>query len=181
MAVILLVVQTYLAVILGVSGLAKAIDSNQFASTLYRQRILPFWSIKGVSRSVPWLEVGLAILLVLEFSAIVVNLLVLTLFSCFLIIEIILLNTKRSKECGCYGAAYQHNVDAASVVVSSLFVGLAGFSLWGTLFVEPVSLIWRAVISILFGSGGFWLIFKIFLHRLNSKVDLSSSSSHIHG
>ncbi len=83
MNISLLLVQVYLASILGVSGLAKAVNPKQFASTLQYQRILPEWSIDWISYLVPWLEITLAILLVMGVLPIAVSMITMLIFISF--------------------------------------------------------------------------------------------------
>lgn len=168
MSILLLSIQIYLAAILGVSGFAKIVDLETFAATLRNQRVLPIWGGKAVSRVVPWFEIALAILLVLGVFDVLINMLMFATFTCFLMIEIILVKTKRSRECGCYGIAYRRQVDNASLVVSSVFVVLAGFSLWGAFLVEPVNLVWRMSMSLIFGLCGLWLVSKTLYKKLET-------------
>lgn len=157
MNAILLLLQVYLATVLGVSGLAKAVNSKQFAVTLRSQRILPNWSIDWISYLVPWLAMLLALLLVVGVLPIVVGTITLLIFISFLIIEIILLKTKRNQQCGCYGMAHPQKVDEASVTVSIIFVTLAGFNLWGTLSWGIVSSLWRIPVIVSLSIGSIWL------------------------
>jgi uncharacterized membrane protein YphA (DoxX/SURF4 family) len=93
LSILLLFVQVYLATVLGVSGLAKVVNPEQFAATLRRQRVLPAWGIKTTSRVVPWLEIALAVLLILGIYAVPVSISVFAVFVCFLVIETVLLTT----------------------------------------------------------------------------------------
>ena len=106
MSLLLLFLSLYFAAMLGVSGLAKAEHPKQFAVTLRRHNIFPYWSITSISRIVPWLEILVAILLITNLLTILTSALVFLFFLSFLVIEIILVVEKRATECGCYGVAY---------------------------------------------------------------------------
>ena len=180
MNVILLLLQAYLAVVLGISGLAKAVNPRQFAATLQRQRILPDWSIECISYLVPWLEMVLALLLVVGVLPIVIGIITMLVFMSFLTIEIIVLKTNRHKQCGCYGMAHRQKVDEASVAVSTIFIILASFNVWGTIFWEPVAALWRIPGIIVFGLGSTWLLTRI-IHNLvvarRKNMSLTNESS----
>ena len=90
MSILLLGLELYFAAMLGVSGLAKVGQPAMFADTLRRHKILPSWSIKAVSTIVPWLEIAVAVLLITGLVPILTGLLVLFLFTSFLIMESIL-------------------------------------------------------------------------------------------
>lgn len=154
----LLTLDLYLATMLGISGLAKLDDLDYFASTLHHHRILPKWSIYAASRLVPWVEVIVALLLIIGELSIATSIVVLALFVIFLITETILVITKRATNCGCYGVAYPQKVDGASIVVSLVLVALAGFHLWLVMSVAPVDIAWRLpIILTCMGAGG-WLV-----------------------
>ncbi len=61
--------------------------------------------------------------------------------------------------------AHRQKVDGASVTVSAIFIGLAGFNLWGTIFWEPVATIWRIPMIVVFGLGSVWLVLRT-LHNV---------------
>lgn len=165
MNVLLLGLELYFAAMLGVAGLAKIKHPEQFAATLRRHRILPAWSIVGVSRAVPWLEVAAAASLIAGTAPVATAALVLMFFVSFLVIETILVVAKRATECGCYGVAYPQKVDEASVATSLVLVSAAAFHLWAVAWVEPISTEWRLPVIVLFGGAGCWLLWRIMTTR----------------
>lgn len=166
---ILLLLQVYMAAILFVSGLAKVVNPQQFSATLRRQRILPLWSINFVARILPWLEVILAILLVLEILPLLISVLTLFLFASFLITEVILVKKKRTKECGCFGMVYPQSIDSASITVSVIFVLLSFLNLWGVVTAETVTIGSRVVIITLFCLLGLWLALSTWRNKRKAR------------
>ncbi|MFN8453209.1 MAG: MauE/DoxX family redox-associated membrane protein [Anaerolineae bacterium] len=165
MSLLFLFLSLYFAAMLGVSGLAKAEHPEQFAATLRRHRILPHWSMIGISKIVPWLEIVVAILLILNLLPVITSALVFLLFVSFLVIETILVVKKRATECGCYGVVYPQKVDGASIVISIILVSVAALHLWFSTWVEPVNIFWRLPGIILLGGVGCWLSWKIIIRR----------------
>jgi hypothetical protein len=163
MNVLLLGIELYLAAMLGVSGLAKIEHPGHFAATLRRHRILPNWTIEGVSRIVPWLEVVIAVLLVVGLAPVPTALFTVLLFTSFLTIEVMLVVTNRATECGCYGLAYSQKVDYASIVASIFLVSVAILHLWGIIQFEPVAMFLRFLAILLFGSASSWLVWRMWL------------------
>lgn len=157
MAAIAFLLELYFAAMLGVSGLAKIEHPEQFANTLRRHDILPKWSIAGVSRAFPCLEVGIALLLIAGQARLLTAALVIILFASFAGTEIILVVTKRATECGCYGVAYPQKVDGASVFVFSLLIIAAAAHLGLVTIIPSVRWEWRLGGILLFGAYAVWL------------------------
>ena len=160
-----LLIELYLAAMLGVSGLAKLDRPDAFAATLRRHRILPGWSIPAVSRFVPWLEVALALLLLMGVWEGAVTAVASLLFLSFLLIETILVATKRATECGCFGVAYPQKVDQASLVVSLILLGLAAFVCWAAITQPPIHPIGRGLLLFVGGGAGYWLVWRLWRKR----------------
>ncbi len=159
-AVLSFALDLYFATVLGVSGLAKIDDPVHFALTLRQQRLLPEWSITGISYSLPWAEFLLAAALVLGVAPLLTGTLVLALFGVFLAVEVIVLSTGRTTSCGCFGRTHNRPVDAASVIVSVVLVLFAVFHLWAV-YVSASSAIqwtWRIPAILLFSAGVAWLL-----------------------
>lgn len=153
--------QCYFALMLGISGLAKAEQPRRFAMTLYRHGILPRRSVRVVSRLFPWAEIGLACLLVSGVASLAAVAATLLLFVVFGSIETFLVTTKRATECGCYGVAFPQRVDRVSVATSAVLVLLAASALWLTAQAAPVSWHWRLGGSVVFCAGAALLGWRI--------------------
>lgn len=154
----------YLAAVLGVAGLTKVKEPAAFALALRRQRILPLWSIPYVSRLLPRAEVVLASILVIGVADVMVAILVLTLFTIFLIVEATLLMTGRATGCGCYGARAQ-KVTGASVTTSICLLCLAAVHMWAAIDGALVPWPWRlTAVLLLWGAGG-WLLWRVMCLR----------------
>lgn len=165
MNVLLLGIDLYLAAVLGVSGLAKVEHPQAFAATLRRHRVLPAESIPAVSRAIPWLEIGLATALVGGAFPIATTALAFALFVSFLLIEIVLVVTRRATDCGCYGVAYPQKVDRASLGVSGILIVLAAVGLWAASRIGPLGLEWRVPGIMGFAAAGFWAVWKMVRRR----------------
>jgi len=125
-----LALDCYFAAVLGIAGLAKMDDPAPFAATLRRQRLLPAWSVGTIRCLFPWFEIALAAALLSGITAIRVATFTVLIFAGFLIVQILLLATRQGGDCGCYGAASTHRVEAASVATASLLLFLAALHLW---------------------------------------------------
>ncbi|HEU5376231.1 MAG TPA: MauE/DoxX family redox-associated membrane protein [Ktedonobacteraceae bacterium] len=172
MGSILWVVHLYFGVMLGVSALAKIENPAFFAATLRTQRVLPRWSIEGVSNLFPWCELLIAFLLIIspgQGAALLLSALVLLLFGIFLGIEIALILRKQTTSCGCYGAAYQRKVDTPSLISSALLVMLAGCQLWLTTWVGQLNWMWGLVGAVLFCGMSGWLAWRMAQRRRAGK------------
>lgn len=155
----------YFAAILGISGLAKAADPSSFAITLRRQRILPIRSIATASNVFPWVEVVVAVALLLGVVPVLTAALTLALFVGFLIVDVILLITKRVTDCGCYGSARKQTVGSASVMTASVLVALAALHVWTGIHEGTVGWLWRLPALIIFWAVGCWLGHRVMIRR----------------
>ncbi len=87
------------------------------------------------------------------------------LFVIFLTVKIILLVTKNSVDCGCYGDSQLDKVDTASLLVSTLFVLFAGIHLWLIRQTISVAWQWHVVAAILFLAIVAFLLRRIFTRQ----------------
>lgn len=165
MAALLLLVELYFAAMLGVSGLAKLDAPEHFEATLRVHRLWPAQAIRPVSRIFPWLEVVVAIALIIGFAPAFTAMLTLLLFGIFLSVETILVVTRRATECACYGVAYRQKVDGASLIVSVILVTLAAFYSWGLAAFGSPEPLWRWPGSVLMMVAGLWLVAKMLARR----------------
>lgn len=159
--ILLLGLELYFAAILGVSGLAKLDNPEQFAAILRRHHILPTWSIARFSKLFPWLEVILAIWLVMGIKPLLSAGLIFILFAGFLIVETVLVVTKRASECGCYGIVYRQKVDGASIATAVILCLLALMHWFAIAKTAPVSLVWRLPVIVIFSGMSGWLALKV--------------------
>lgn len=170
--------ELYFAAMLGVSGLSKIAYPEYFAVTLRRHHILPERMISPLSTIIPWSQIATSVLLVIGIIPTITALLTLGLFASFLIVEMILVITKRTGECGCYGLAFSATVDGASLTASGLLTAMAAFHLWATAQVKPVGVEWRIIGLALLGSMGCWLLWKALkLRSMRSHPTIFSQKS----
>jgi len=161
----------YLALVLGISGMAKIDRPRLFAVTLRRHGILPGWSIDPVSRGFPWIEVLVAYALIANVMPMFIAIATLVFFGGFLAIEGILVAMKRTVDCGCYGGAHRQQVDGASVATSMLLVVFAVVHLRLVAHEGSVDWQWRLVAGIAFVIAGLYLVQRsVARHRLSHRL-----------
>jgi len=151
----------YFASLLTVSGIAKAQRPSQFIATLRQQWVLPAWSITGAGYTLPWIEIGVAALLITGSIPIFAAVVVFTLFGLFLIAELILYLRKYQGNCGCYGAAHVQSVERASIITSAIFVCLAALHLYLSTLGPVISAQLRGVIGALCFAVGCWYVWHV--------------------
>lgn len=160
----------YFAAILGVSALAKLEQPATFAATLRRNNILPEWSINGVCRFFPLVEISAAVLLVAGIIPLLSALLIVVLFVGFLVVKAWMVVTRRVSDCGCFGVAYSERVDGASVATAAALVGLAVAHLWLTIRFTPVGWPWHVAATVFFVAAEGWLGWRAWQrYKLNSQ------------
>lgn len=159
-----IILDFYFASLLAVSGFAKAYKPAQFAATLRQQDILPVWSSKSIGYTLPWIEMGVAALLVVGTIPVLTAVTVLVLFTAFLIAESALYFTKYQGECGCYGTARTQPVTEASVITSAILVCLAALHLWISTQGPIVGWQLRAAIIAISIAVGIWYVRHVRRH-----------------
>ncbi len=147
----------YFAVTLSVSGLAKIEQPEYFAAILRWHRLLPAWSVGGVSRLIPWVEIAIAGALTTGILPRITTAVLFGLYSSFLMIHVFLLMSRHTVECGCHGNADEQVVDGASTITALITTVLAGLSLWLALRTPSVPWPCHLAASVLLGSGLLWL------------------------
>lgn len=147
----------YFAVTLSVSGLAKIEQREYFAAILRWHRLLPAWSVGGVSRLFPWMEIGIAGALITGGFPVITTAVLFGLYLCFLIVHVLLLMSRRTVECGCHGYADEQVVDGVSTITTLITTAFAGLRFWLVLGTPPVLWPWHLAASILLGGGVLWL------------------------
>ncbi|QBD76588.1 hypothetical protein EPA93_11470 [Ktedonosporobacter rubrisoli] len=120
---------------------------NLFTGTLYKQGILPLWSIKWVSKIFPWIEIGLSLLLTAGFLEKLVSFLVVSLFVIFLSIKLTLFFKKAHVSCGCNSQSTSEVVDGVSIFVAIIYIALSTFHMILAVLNTPISIFWHLVES----------------------------------
>lgn len=172
MSFLLFALDLYFAAMFGSSGLAKISNPRSFANILRQQRILPGWSTRIVSLTLPLAEILIALCLVAGLIAIVTATLVLALLLTFLGVKVYLLMTGSTADCGCHGSENPRPVDSASVIASAILALLAAVHLWFSIQVAPVNWPWRLIADCVFLVIGCFLIGKIIV-RLRTRPHVS--------
>ena len=164
----------YLAAVIGVSGIAKLERPDLFAATLRLHRLLPPRTIAGVSISLPWIQIAVAAALVSSVGGLIPSVVALGLFLCFVVVELILVLTKRATECGCYGVAYRIPVDAASVAASVILFLLAATHLALMAAFGPPPLLARVAASAFMGTSGAILVLRTLGRRNRRHIEFGA-------
>ena len=165
MGLLAFALELYFAATLWVSGLAKIDNPKYFLMVLAQQRILPKRSHTFTTRTLPWMEIIFALLLVTGIFKQITAILLLLLFIVFLGLKIFLLATGRTKDCGCYGSAKPQEVNGASITVSFIIVLFAVVHLWLVTNTISVVWIWRLTIGSLFIIVGCFFLVRVMIRR----------------
>jgi len=165
MTVIHFALDLYFAMVLATAGLAKAEHPAQLAATLRRQRLLPRWSVTAGSWLFPWVEVILAGSLISGLASVLTAVVVLALFTSFLLMKGLLLASRRPVDCGCYGGKRVQVLDGADVATAALLTGLAVVHLCTALPGEPTPNAWRLAAAMLFSGTACWFAWRIVARR----------------
>jgi len=122
---LILALRLYLALVLGVAGLAKIEDPTHFTALLRKQGLLSGRALNVVGSTFPWAELLLSALLVLGvFPSLSAAFTAIT-FIGFLIYDLILLAKKNNVECGCFGSASSRKVSRATAATSVILALVA--------------------------------------------------------
>lgn len=151
MGALMLILEFYLALMLGISGLAKVADLPYFKSVMEQQHLLPQRSIQLASRIFPWIEIALAFFLITGFFTVIASLLVIAMFAFFLGIKLVLLKKKSAADCGCLGSVNAQKVDGSSIGTSAILLLIACVHLWLAIDIVSIYWVWRAIEVILVG------------------------------
>ncbi|MDD5371525.1 MAG: hypothetical protein PHQ40_20800 [Anaerolineaceae bacterium] len=122
----------YFALVLGVSALAKLENPAFFMGTLRRQRIFPARGILFIAWAAIGVEIAVPVFLITGLLPLVSSVTIVFLFLGFLILEIALLKTKRTNNCGCYGVVNPQKVDVSSILSLIIYNMLAMLNFWLT-------------------------------------------------
>jgi uncharacterized membrane protein YphA (DoxX/SURF4 family) len=155
MGCLLLTLDLYFAAVLGVAGLTKIAAPQRFSLILERQGIWPSGVIKKMSYLVPGGEIVLGSFLVTGAFRVILAILMLALFVCFLVIHLFLFQTGRRTSCGCLGLAQLVNVN--DVATAAIFASLATGHFWLVMQSRPIPPGWRLLAVIAFALAGVWL------------------------
>jgi peroxiredoxin len=140
-----------------------------------QQQIIPSWGIPLITRILPLVECGLALLLLTGIEPIIGSAILAGLFIFFLIVKFILLFTNHTEDCGCFGSAKPQKIDGANLIVSLLISIFTVLHLWLIIQFPSVNWQWRIVAIVILGIGWGFLLGKTIERRRKS-----SGSSSIH-
>lgn len=164
MNILLVAIQFYLALItLGTSGLAKLDNIELFLVTLKRQGLVPPQFAKLLAYTLPWSELVIAVLLILNLFPVITSLIVLIMFLGFCIVKLTLFLKKARTSCGCGGDFDRKPVDSASLTTTLIQLLLAITNLTLTTIILSDNLPSRILsISLIIGLSlwSFWRIHK---------------------
>jgi len=115
----------YLALVFLASGLSKLISVTSFRGALVRQAILPKKSVAFVAWSLPVVEVGMALLLLVPEFTMWVALAIALLTGVFTFVTLRLMAQGRATECGCYGLLYRERLGWTTVLRDLTLITIA--------------------------------------------------------
>jgi len=139
----------YLALILGVSGVAKANNSTSFAIELREQGLLHHKLVPVVSKVFPYFEIILAIMLATAITPLITAVLLVSVMVCFLCVKLYLYNLNYNNDCGCFGGIYKQSINIESIITSAILLTIALIHLWLVTWVSLIEWRWRVIISLL--------------------------------
>ncbi len=171
--------ECYFAAVLGIAGLAKLDDPAPFAATLRRPRRLPAWSTGAMRCLLPWCEILLAAGLLIGVAPVLVAALVLLLCTGFLAAQALLLLTKSTDACGCYGIASAHRVEGTSVAAATLLLCLAALHLWLVIAAAAISWQWRLAVGMLGAMAASRLGWRTWQRRRSARYLLRPTRRHL--
>lgn len=152
MNIFLVVLDFYFAALLGTSGAAKIRYTEEFRRTLQEQRLLPAWAVPLVQYGFPWLEVCLAIALVVGAVQTKAAVLLAIIFVAFLLLKLLLFKLRPGVACGCHGPADDQGVNVSTIVSATLVSALSIIHLVLASSINPPSISSRLICGAVFAS-----------------------------
>lgn len=119
-----------LAAVLLLAGVLKLQDNTLLFESVAYITWLPVWLKFWIIDLLPWLEILLAILLLLRWQEKIVIPVVVVVFIGFLGYAIYGTLTGVEGDCGCFGELMDSSFGATMIIRNALFAGLAGFLFW---------------------------------------------------
>lgn len=169
--ILTLISTTYIAIVLCVSGISKALYRRNFEGSMRAHAVLPNWLILQVSYGIPIIELALALLLVwFPFWG---GVSVAGLFLLFSVYKILLL-TKRAEvtDCGCHGPNFSSKVDIVGVLAVLIQVGISAFIAIAGLVAGDGMRLFQIGISLFVL---FFIAYSVFAYRKRQKILTHSS------
>jgi type II secretory pathway pseudopilin PulG len=115
-----------------VAGLSHGGKSLQFFGTMVQYDLLPSSIDSLIASVLPWLEVSLGVMLLLDIERRIAATLAVSLSVVFLFAQISALARGMTIDCGCFGGLVQRNIGSASLATTlSVFLASACISVWG--------------------------------------------------
>jgi thiol-disulfide isomerase/thioredoxin len=127
-----LLVLLTLTVVLAVSAATKLRDPLAFEDAFVALRVPSFVPRRATTRVVPWVEVALAVLLLVAPSLllVVVAAAVAILMAAYTALVTRALTFDEAVDCACFGSLGSHQVGRLTLVRNLLLLGLAGTAMW---------------------------------------------------
>jgi uncharacterized membrane protein YphA (DoxX/SURF4 family) len=123
---VILFVRAFLALVLLTAGIAKLVKRREFVEVVRNYRLLPERMAGFVGRSLPVIEVVVAIGLLLGIFIYWLAIIAIGLFLLFgSAVAINLLRGRRNISCGCFGPQRNHHLSWRLVIRNALFASLA--------------------------------------------------------
>ena len=121
--------QIAVGLIFAVSSLSKIGDLPAFARQVHNFRIAPIWSENLVAMTLPWIELAVALALVLGVRARAGALIAAVLMAGFTAGIALAMARGLDFECGCFGTADHTRVGAVNLLENAVMLGMS-FGAW---------------------------------------------------
>ena len=175
MSIFHFLLDVYFAATLGIAGIAKIDSPEWFMSALRYQHRFPEWSISKVGRIFPWIEILLAVtlLLTINFYKLMITTIIFVIFIFFLILNIkSALNRASVANCGCFGRALRQRNLYSSSATSFIQVVLAASLISLALWTSPLGWRYYFISGMLFIGVYIWLLWRTWeRHQLATIAD----------
>jgi len=176
MSILHLALDLYFTFALGIAGIAKLETPDSFASLLRYQYTFPTWSINMIVKIFPWVEILLALSLLLPIHMYKIFATLLLLFFFLFFFAIRLISHWRGisvKDCGCYGQSIQRSGPDMNLVTLLTQVILAFLLLATTLWTVALPWMYYFVSFLLVISFYSWLLWNMWRRHYLRGADIT--------
>jgi len=116
-----------LAGVLILAGILKLIDNTALFETVVYITWLPVWFKSLLISTLPWLEILVAVLLILKWQLTYIASFVLLIFAGFLGFSVYGFATGMEGDCGCFGDLAESSFGWSMIIRNAAFTAMAGF------------------------------------------------------
>lgn len=125
-----IIFRVVLAGVLVFAGVLKIIDNSALFETIAYITWIPVWMKSWIVDLLPYVEILIALLLLIKWKPVVINTLVTLIFMGFLGFAIYGFATGMEGDCGCFGEFGDSSFGWPMIIRNGIFVAMAGFLFW---------------------------------------------------